>query len=61
MDIKAEALKKHYEWHGKIEVTARSKVRNSEDLSLAYTPGVAEYGCGNYRRYCRARTWRYRP
>ena len=42
MDIKAEALKKHYEWHGKIEVTARSKVRNSEDLSLAYTPGVAE-------------------
>lgn len=42
MDIKAEALKKHYDWHGKIEVTARSKVRNSEDLSLAYTPGVAE-------------------
>lgn len=42
MGIKEEALKKHYEWRGKIEINARSKVRNSEDLSLAYTPGVAE-------------------
>ena len=42
MDIKAESLKKHYEWQGKIEVVSRAKVNNSEDLSLAYTPGVAE-------------------
>jgi malate dehydrogenase (oxaloacetate-decarboxylating) len=42
MDIKAEALQKHYEWQGKIEVTARAKVTNREQLSLAYTPGVAE-------------------
>ena len=42
MDIKEEALKKHYEWAGKIEVTARVHVKTKEDLSLAYTPGVAE-------------------
>ena len=42
MDIKKEALKKHYEWKGKLEITARAKVTSSEELSLAYTPGVAE-------------------
>lgn len=42
MDIKQEALKKHYEWNGKIEVTAKAKVSNSNELSLAYTPGVAQ-------------------
>ena len=42
MNIKEEALKKHYEWQGKIEVVSRAKVENSEDLSLAYTPGVAQ-------------------
>lgn len=42
MDIKAEALKKHYEWRGKIEVVSRTPVKNREQLSLAYTPGVAE-------------------
>ena len=42
MDIKAEALKKHYEWQGKIEVVSRTPVTNSRELSLAYTPGVAE-------------------
>ena len=42
MDIRQEALKKHYEWQGKLEITARAKVQNSQDLSLAYTPGVAE-------------------
>ena len=42
MDIKKEALKKHYEWQGKLEVVARAHVTNSEELSLAYTPGVAE-------------------
>lgn len=42
MDIKEESLKKHYEWKGKIEVTSKVKVKSSEDLSLAYTPGVAQ-------------------
>ncbi len=42
MSIREESLKKHYDWHGKIEVISRTKVENSEDLSLAYTPGVAE-------------------
>ncbi len=42
MDIKEESLKKHYEWQGKIEVVSRAKVETREDLSLAYTPGVAQ-------------------
>lgn len=42
MDNKAEALKRHYEWNGKIEVVSRVHVKNSRTLSLAYTPGVAE-------------------
>lgn len=42
MDIRKESLKKHYEWNGKIEVVSRVSISNSEDLSLAYTPGVAE-------------------
>ncbi len=42
MDIKAEALKCHKEWQGKIEVISRTPVKNREQLSIAYTPGVAE-------------------
>ena len=42
MDIKAQALQKHYDWQGKIEVVSRTPVKNREQLSLAYTPGVAE-------------------
>ena len=42
MDIRQESLKKHYEWNGKIEVVARCPVNDRNDLSLAYTPGVAE-------------------
>ncbi len=42
MNIREESLKKHYEWKGKIEVVSRVPVSNSEELSLAYTPGVAE-------------------
>lgn len=42
MDIRQESLKKHYEWNGKIEVVSRAPITNSEELSLAYTPGVAE-------------------
>lgn len=41
MNYAEESLKKHYEWKGKIEVTPRVKVETREDLSLAYTPGVA--------------------
>ena len=42
MDIRQKSLKKHYEWNGKIEVISRAKIDTREDLSLAYTPGVAE-------------------
>ena len=42
MDIRKESLKKHYELGGKIEVVSRVEVNSREDLSLAYTPGVAE-------------------
>ena len=42
MSIREESLKKHYEWNGKIEVIARCPVDTREDMSLAYTPGVAE-------------------
>ena len=42
MSIATEALKKHYEWQGKIEVVTRCNVESKEDLSLAYTPGVAQ-------------------
>ena len=42
MDIRKESLQKHYEWGGKIEVISRVKVEDRADLSLAYTPGVAE-------------------
>ena len=42
MNYREESLKKHYEWRGKIEVTPRVEVKSKEDLSLAYTPGVAE-------------------
>ena len=41
-EIKEKALKKHYEWKGKIEVGARIKINTADDLSLEYTPGVAE-------------------
>ena len=42
MDIRQQSLKKHYEWQGKIEVVSRVKINDRQDLSLAYTPGVAE-------------------
>lgn len=42
MDYSSKSLKKHYEWKGKIEVVSRVKVKNKNQLSLAYTPGVAE-------------------
>ena len=42
MDYAAESLRLHGEWKGKIEVVSRVPVENSQDLSLAYTPGVAQ-------------------
>lgn len=42
MTIGEQSLKKHLEWNGKIEVVCRAPVNNKEDLTLAYTPGVAE-------------------
>ena len=42
MDVNQESLKLHYELQGKIEVVARRHIETREDLSLMYTPGVAE-------------------
>jgi malate dehydrogenase (oxaloacetate-decarboxylating) len=42
MSIQDESLKLHGEWRGKIEVVSRAPVANKNDLSLAYTPGVAQ-------------------
>ena len=42
MDKKEFALKQHESWAGKIEVVSRAKVETPEELSVAYTPGVAE-------------------
>ena len=42
MDYSAESLKKHYEWHGKLDITPRMPLTTRDALSLAYTPGVAE-------------------
>ena len=42
MDIRKDSLKKHYEWNGKIQVVTRCPLETKEDMSLAYTPGVAE-------------------
>ena len=42
MDVKERALQAHEKWGGKIEVVARCEVNSKDDLSIAYTPGVAE-------------------
>ena len=42
MDINQESLELHYQMHGKIEVISRKKIETRKDLSLLYTPGVAE-------------------
>jgi malate dehydrogenase (oxaloacetate-decarboxylating) len=42
MDYAAESLKKHYQWKGKIEVICPVPLNTKDDLSLAYTPGVAQ-------------------
>ncbi|HBL85292.1 MAG: malate dehydrogenase [Clostridiales bacterium GWF2_38_85] len=42
MNYAEESLKKHEEWQGKIEVICRAPLNTRDDLSLAYTPGVAQ-------------------
>ena len=42
MDYAKESLRLHGEWNGKIEVISRVPVKDKDDLSLAYTPGVAQ-------------------
>ncbi|MEE1228215.1 MAG: NADP-dependent malic enzyme [Lachnospiraceae bacterium] len=42
MDYAKESLKLHEQWKGKIEVVSRVPVKTKDDLSLAYTPGVAQ-------------------
>ena len=42
MNYAEESLKKHYEWRGKLEIIHKMPVSTREDLSLAYTPGVAQ-------------------
>ena len=42
MDYAQESLRLHREWRGKIEIAPRAAVTNKEELSLAYTPGVAQ-------------------
>ncbi|MCR4739710.1 MAG: NAD-dependent malic enzyme [Lachnospiraceae bacterium] len=42
MDKKELALKKHEEWKGKLEIKTRAELNDMNDLSIAYTPGVAE-------------------
>ena len=42
MTVNEKALQLHKEWNGKLETVSKSPVKSREDLSLAYTPGVAE-------------------
>ena len=42
MNLRDEALQKHEEWQGKLEVTSKVKVDSRQALAVAYTPGVAE-------------------
>jgi malate dehydrogenase (oxaloacetate-decarboxylating) len=42
MNYAEESLKKHYEWHGKLETVPKMEVKDKAALSLAYTPGVAQ-------------------
>ncbi len=42
MNYAEESLKLHYQWHGKLDVVPKMEVKTKDDLSLAYTPGVAQ-------------------
>ena len=50
MDYAKESLRLHGEWKGKIEMVTRVPVKTKDDLSLAYTPGVAQ-PCLNEARF----------
>lgn len=41
MDYAKEALRLHAEWKGKLDVNPKMEINTKDDLSLAYTPGVA--------------------
>ena len=41
MDYAKEALRLHAKWNGKLETVPKMKIENRDDLSIAYTPGVA--------------------
>lgn len=61
MDQYREAIAKHEQWHGKLEIMARAQVSDSKSLSLAYTPGVAgpclEIAKNPERSYDLTRRW----
>ena len=42
MDYAKESLRLHYQWRGKLDIISKAPVTNKEELSLAYTPGVAQ-------------------
>lgn len=42
MTVNEKALMMHEQWNGKLEITSKAPVKSREDLSIAYTPGVAE-------------------
>ncbi len=42
MNYAEESLKLHYQWHGKLDTVPKMEVKTKDDLSLAYTPGVAQ-------------------
>ena len=48
MDYAKESLRLHEQWKGKIEVITTVPVESKEDLSLAYTPGVAQPPAGHF-------------
>ena len=75
MDYNSLSLKMHEEHKGKVEVVSKVAVKNRDDLSTAYTPGVAEpcrkirdnkadvqgqHGCRGIRRNSGSRPGRYR-
>ena len=65
MDYAKESLRLHGEWKGKIEVVTRVPAENKDDLSLAYTPGVAQ-PCLEIQKdvnksYDLTRRWQYVP
>ena len=42
MDYAKEALRMHREWRGKLDIVPKMSIKNKDDLSVAYTPGVAQ-------------------